>query len=328
MTTTTMTPVEQGWAPSAPRCSVALAGGQRALLGYACINLTLGGTVRTLRLATLRARGAAGLREIVDANMALLADVLEWNRHRGIAMFRLSSDLIPFGSHPEVDLAAVELDSATLTRIRDALPGMRLSMHPAQFTVLSTADPAVLSRSIAELDYHATLMDRLGIAGGDIVLHGGGVYGDRVATARRLVGAIALLQPGVRRRLRLENDERSWAVADLLPICEEAGVPLIVDNLHHALNGGTPLAELPWARIGATWGNRRPKMHYSEQDPTKRPGAHTVGVTPGLFEAMLAGVGLPAFDVMLECKAKEQALLALVEALRVGTPPHTPGGES
>jgi len=171
-------------------------------------------------------------------------------------------------------------------------------------------------------------MDRLGIAGGDIVLHGGGVYGDRVATARRLVATIALLQPGVRRRLRLENDERSWAVADLLPLCEETGVPLIVDNLHHALNGGTPLAELPWARIGATWGNRRPKMHYSEQDLTKRPGAHTAGVTPGLFEATLAGVGLPAFDVMLECKAKEQALLALVEALRVGTPPHTPGGES
>ena len=267
-----------------------------------------------MRLATLRAGGLVALQEIVDHNLLLLTEILEWNRAQGIAMFRISSDLVPFGSHDAVDLAQVRFDPELLSRIADATAGVRLSMHPSQFTVLSTADQDVLQRSVAELRYHAEILARLGL-GGDLVLHGGGVYGDRPAAAERLVRHIRALPDAVRASICLEGDERAWSVEQLLRICEETGVPLIVDTLHHALNGVTPLDQLPWSRIRDTWGNRTPKIHYSEQDTERRPGAHSAAAAPGPFLAAVAAIGLPHFDVMLECKGKERALLDLVAAL-------------
>ena len=254
-----------------------------------------------MRLATLRAGGLVALQEIVDHNLLLLAEILEWNRAQGIAMFRISSDLVPFGSHEAVDLAQVRFDTELLSRIADATAGVRLSMHPGQFTVLSTADQDVLQRSVAELRYHDALLTRLGLSG-DLVLHGGGVYGDRPAAAERLVRQIRALPEPVRERICLEGDERAWSVEQLLPICEEAGVPLIVDTLHHAINGETSLDQLPWLRIRDTWGDRKPKIHYSEQDPERRPGAHSTVATP----RPVPGGGRGDRDAFLRCDAGVQ----------------------
>ena len=297
-----------------PGCAVPLPGGGTALLGYPCQNLTLGRGQRSMRLATLRAGGLAALQEIVDHNLLLPTEILEWNRAQGIAMFRISSDLVPFSSHDAVDLAEVRFEPELLSRIADATAGVRLSMHPGQFTVLSTADPKVLQASVAELRYHAAILARLGLSG-DLVLHGGGVYGGRPAAAERLVRQIRGLPDDVRGSVCLEGDERAWSVEQLLPICEEAGVPLIVDTLHHALNGVTPIDQLPWPRIRGTWGDRTPKIHYSEQDLERRAGAHSAAATSGPFLGAIVAIGMPSFDVMLEGKGKDRALLDLVAAL-------------
>ncbi len=280
-------------------------------LGYACTNMTLGYSVRELRLATLRARGLAYLQTLLDENLRGLTDILRWNRAYGIMMYRYPANIIPLGSHAEVDRSL--LDFAPLAEVPALTEGMRISVHPGHFTVISATGPT-WRHSYDELLYQSELMDRLGVEG-DITIHGGGVYGDQSGTARRIVANMAALPERVRKRLRLENDERAWSVGDLLPICEETGAPLIVDNLHHAINGGTPLDTLPWERILATWGGRRPKLHYSEQDPDKRPGAHSAYADPDLFRRFTDGVGLPDYDVMLECKAKELALLRLREEL-------------
>ncbi|GER91242.1 UV DNA damage endonuclease [Dictyobacter vulcani] len=280
-------------------------------LGYACINLSMANTFRTLRLATLRTQGLPYLQTLVDANMALLAAILRWNREHDIMMYRLSSDLIPFGSHAEVELTKIAFPLQD--EIKSLTQGMRLSTHPGQFTLPSAAGE-IWERSIKDLQYHCYLMDILGIDG-DIVLHGGGVYGDRSATAERIQRNLLSLPVESQRRIRLENDERSWSVLDLLPICEKTGVPLIVDSLHHQINGNTPLTDLPWTSIFATWRDRKPKLHYSEQDPAKRSGAHSMYVDVNAFITFLASVSGCAYDVMLECKGKEQTLLKLRQEL-------------
>jgi len=257
------------------------------------------------------ARGLPYLQTLVDENLDLTADILRWNRAHDIMMFRLTSDIVPFGSHPEVDLDLVEVGHGR--DLANLAAGMRLSMHPGQFTVVSAAG-AVWENSHKELEYHARVMDILDIDG-DIVLHGGGVYGDRAGTAARIVAHIRSLPPEIHRRLRLENDERAWSVRELLPICQETGVPLIVDNRHHSLNGVEPLAALPWSEVRATWGARLPKLHYAEQDPAKRPGAHTEYLSAARFRAFRNDVGRDDVDVMLESKAKELALLRLREEL-------------
>ncbi|MBX5459135.1 MAG: UV DNA damage repair endonuclease UvsE [Thermogemmatispora sp.] len=292
-------------------------------LGYACVNLSLGGKMRSLRLATLRERGLAYLQALVDENLALLVDILRWNLAQGISVFRISSDLVPLGSHPEVSLEQIHFDPAQVAEVArlTSAGNMRLSMHPGQYTLIS-ADGPVWESSYRDLCYHAEVMERLGIEG-DIILHGGGVYGDRAATARRILAHIAALPESVRRRLRLENDERCWSVQQLLPICEVSALPLVVDNLHHALNGAaeTPLEGLPWERILTTWNGRRPKLHYAEQNPSKRPGAHSDYVSPTGFRSFLAAVPWPDYDVMLECKAKDLALLRLRQELEAAQAP-------
>ena len=281
-------------------------------LGYACVNLTLGRKIRSLRLATLRAQGLPYLQQLVDENLALLAEVLRWNNDHQIKFFRISSDLIPLGSHNEVDLSALRFPRAQ--EIADLAQGARLSMHPGQYTLLSGSG-TVWESSYTDLCYHAFLLDLLHQTNGDIILHGGGVYGDRAATTARIIEHIGELPETVRRRLRLENDERCWSVIELLPICEETGIPLVVDNLHHQLNGTMPLDGLPWERILATWKGQRPKLHYSEQNPNKRPGAHSEYITASAFLAYQHQLPLDNYDVMLECKAKELALLRLREDL-------------
>ncbi len=281
-------------------------------LGYACVNLTLGRKTRSLRLATFRSQGLPYLQQLVDENIDALCAILRWNRAHGIVFFRISSDLIPLGSHAEVDLSQLTFPRAQ--EIAELSQGMRLSMHPGQYT-LPSASGAVWENSYRDLCYHAFLLEQLGQTGGDLILHGGGVYGDRVASAERIRANILSLPANVRRRLRLENDERCWSVQDLLPICEATETPLVVDNLHHQLNGSVSLAELPWERILATWRGQRPKLHYSEQDVTKRAGAHSEYLDATAFHAYRCQVPLDEYDVMLECKGKDLALLRLREDL-------------
>lgn len=282
-------------------------------LGYACVNLTLGCKTRRLRLTTLRAQGLPCWQRVVDENMKLLAEILRWNRAHQILVFRISSDLVPLGSHREFDLT--QLTFAQAEEIAELARGMRLSMHPGPYT-LPSASGGVWESSARDICYHAFLLERLGQTEGDIILHGGGVYGNREASAERIYRNITSLPDSARRHLRLENDERCWSVHDLLPICEATGTPLVVDDLHHRLNGSGPLRALPWPRILASWRGQRPKLHYAEQAPGKRPGAHSEYVRATDFLAFCSQVPLDECDVMLECKAKDLALLRLRSELK------------
>jgi UV DNA damage endonuclease len=270
--------------------------------------------MKGMRLSTLRLQGMPYLQQLVNENLDLVADILRWNRSHQIMVFRLSSDLVPLGSHEEVDLTALQFERAQ--EIMELAQGMRLSMHPGQYT-LPSAVGAVWEHSFKDLCYHTFMLDQLGVKDGDIILHGGGVYGDRQASTTRIIENITSLPENVRHRLRLENDERSWSVNDLLPICEATRAPLVVDWLHHQLNGRVPFNQLPWERIRTTWHDQRPKLHYSDQDPTKRAGAHSQYVNADNFKTFYTQVPFSDYDVMLECKAKEQALLRLRKELSI-----------
>jgi UV DNA damage endonuclease len=267
-----------------------------------------------MRLSTLHLQGIPYLQQLVDENLDLVADILRWNRSHQIMVFRLSSDLVPLGSHDEVDLTALQF--GRVQKIIELAQDMRLSMHPEQYT-LPSAVGTVWEHSFKDLCYHAFLLDQLDRKHGDIIIHGGGVYGDRQASTTRIIENITSLPENVQCRLRLENDERSWSVDDLLPICEATEIPLVVDWFHHQLNGSEPFNLLPWQRIWDTWHDQRPKLHYSEQDPTKRAGAHSQYVNAHSFQTFCAQVPFTDYDVMLECKAKELTLLRLREELNV-----------
>jgi hypothetical protein len=126
-----------------PAADATLASGLR--LGYACVNTQLPSSARTLRLANLT---PARLRQLGLANLDALEVIVRWNRDHGIQVFRLTSNLIPFASHPANTL---EWWDEFGERFRElglllAESGARFSTHPGQYTVCRPKCPAWSTR--------------------------------------------------------------------------------------------------------------------------------------------------------------------------------------
>lgn len=280
--------------------------------GYPCENRTIGATtLRTLRLANLEPER---VRAKVAANLEDLARMLRFNASHGLGLLRIGQQLIPFASHPSFPYDWEREHGARLAELgalaRDA--GTRLSMHPGQYVTPGSEQSDVVERSLAELRYSARVLELAGASDGVIVLHGGGASGGKAAARARFAAAIRG-EPGILRFLALENDERTWSVEDLLPLAEELGVPVVVDNLHHRWNPGRMSLREALLEAAATWRTRQ-KVHLSSQAPGGRPGAHAEMVEAGDAEQLReAGAGL-SLDVMVEAKAKELAVLPLIEA--------------
>ena len=287
-------------------------------IGYACINTLLQSPNRTCRLN--RATPDRIL-EIAGQNLTALEEILHWNLEHHIRLFRISSEIIPFGSHPVNQEPWWEIHAEALRRIGALINanGMRVSMHPGQYTVLNSLRPEVVQASVSELVYHARFLDSLGVdASHKIVLHVGGVFGDKPASLQRFLENYQT-QPGpTRARLVVENDEKSYSLEDTVTISAATGVPVVFDVFHHRWNPSFPALGLRQLveRAAATWGmeDGRPKLHYSDQRPGKPPGAHSEQVDVEVFGAFLSQVRDLELDIMLEVKDKEQSVLALQRA--------------
>ena len=282
-------------------------------LGYPTQNLTIpASTNRTLRLASLG--DAEKVRALVWENLLALETILRWNAGHGIRLFRMGQSLVPFASHPAFpyDWEAEHGDDLReIGELARAL-GIRLSMHPGQFIQPGSLKPEVSERSLVELRYVARVFDLIGSPDSVIVLHMGGAYEDGPATAARFVETMRP-EAGVLRYLALENDERVWAVPEIVRTARSLGIPTIADAFHHDLNpGGLTLAEALDLSL-PTWEPRgiRPKLHLSSQDPAKQPGAHAYLVDVRDWHHLLSALDGREADVMVEAKGKEQALAPL-----------------
>jgi UV DNA damage endonuclease len=286
-------------------------------LGYACVNTQLASPARTLRLANVT---PDRLRELIAANLDALEEILRWNAAHDIQVFRLTSNLIPFGSHPVNTIAWWEEFGGRLGQIGALLRsfGVRVSTHPGQYTVLSSGRPAVVEAAVAELEYHDRLLSALGLdASHKIVLHAGSGAGDTRASARFAAG-VTQLSERARARIVLENDER-WPLDRVLAVAEPLELPVVFDAFHHSL-APSPGLEVRGAVLLAarTWSPRdgRQEVHFSTQEPGKRAGAHAETIDLVAFELFLAEVGDLPLDCVLEVKDKERSVLQVQALLR------------
>lgn len=202
----------------------------------------------------------------------------------GIGAFRVMSPLFPRMTHPLAGYRLDDLPDATaitglLAAARDEARsrGIRLSLHPDQFVVLSSPRSDVVASSLRELEYHGWLASLIGA--GTINVHAGGTYGDRGESLRRLAVRIRELPDPVRSRLSLENDDTSHRPSDLLPLCTTLRIPLVYDVHHHRCNPDglsveevtneaartwIPRGEEPYAHISSPrngWGGGNPRPH-------------------------------------------------------------------
>ncbi|ODQ52088.1 UV-endonuclease UvdE [Saitoella complicata NRRL Y-17804] len=305
-------------------------------LGYACLNTILRELPtpifcsRTCRQATLEKEGMEFVRALGKQNAADLSKMIEWNERFGIRFLRVSSEMFPFASHEKfgytLEFADEELTAAGALAMKY---GHRLTTHPGQFTQIASPREQVVDNAFRDLIMHDELLTRLGMTGqadrdAVMIIHLGGTYGDKPATLDRFRANYARLPESVKRRLVLENDDVCWSVTDLLPLCKELGVPLVLDWHHHNIVHGDiregsldPYNLLP--EINALWEAKgiTPKQHYSES----RPGAIMPMERRGHSKRVRNLPPCPdTTDLMIEAKDKEQAVFELARVLNLDNP--------
>lgn len=288
-------------------------------LGYVATNYTIdASTSRTCRLANA---SPERLRELIGANLADLERVFAFNAEHGIHLYRMSSQVVPFASHPKNSLAWWDEFAEPLGRLKAMATAnpLRVSMHPGQYTVLNSPNPAVVAASIAELEAAARLIDAVQEdSTGKIVLHVGGAYDDRAASLRRFEENAKRLSEAVRRRLVIENDDTVYSTGEVLALSESTGFPVVFDWFHHTIRpSDDPDHARLIARVFATWRPEDgvPKVHLSSQAPGGRVGHHAEYVEPADLAAFLEHAPDRPFDLMLEAKKKDLALLRFREQL-------------
>lgn len=292
-------------------------------IGYPCVSRLTGRT--TNHETILRAATPEKLRALTRQNLADLREILRHNLAHGWLLFRIGSSVVPFASHPVNALDWQAEFEQDLTEIGAFARnnGMRLSFHPGQYTVLNSPDPQTVRRAIEEIAYSAAFLDALGMdTASKIVIHLGGIYGDKPAALARFVETVTALGDSLRRRLVIENDERSYTPADALWVSARTALPVVFDNLHYAANPGPGQLDDLLEQIFATWKPEDgvPKVHFSSQAPGGRIGHHADYADPDEFQAWrLRWAQFGDFDLMLEAKAKDEALLALSELFAPNT---------
>ena len=283
----------------------------------------------------------SGQKPHLRVSLGYLCGVLEYCRKHAIHMYRMSSDIAPYATHPDMPqfhnmVKESASDLAHFGRLaREA--DVRLSFHPSQFIVLNSENDALTKKSMWDLDSQAEMLDRMECGPEAIlVVHVGGAYGDRESGWRRWAATWKRLSEPVRRRLVLENDDIRYSAADVLKVHEATGVKCVWDYQHHwCFNPeGLPMVET-LERFCATWkawpGKARPKMHFScartEMRELKRKNRKTGRVEQVLqppiwtghadynnpFETIpfLRAIQQVEVDVMLESKAKDLSLIRL-----------------
>src|SRR5215213_10007974 len=199
-----------------------------------------------------------------------LRAVLRYLDANDIRMYRVATALAPYASHPTLTQfrGQVEACGAKLSEVGRLVSELdiRLSSHPGQYTVLNSTDSDVQAAAAEELEVQAALFDSMELGPeAVVVLHVGGTAGGIPAACDRFLAGFELLSDVARRRLVIENDDRSFGTADVVELAGRTGLRVVWDVLHHHCHDPAGMSDREAIRAAlATWPSElTPKIHYS-----------------------------------------------------------------
>jgi UV DNA damage endonuclease len=265
-----------------------------------------------------------------------LRDILVYLQHIQVTFYRVSAALLPVsrledGMQQLAECRAELANIAALVRAQ----GLRLTMHLDQHIALGSSDASLVAHSLAVIEAQAALLEQLGTdAEGILVVHVGGSASDS-GTLRRFAAHYRLLSQRARSRLAVEHDTHGFGLHALLSLHQHCGVPVVFDYLHWLLRDQQRLPlELALGLALATWpAGVSAEVHLSTARseahvlPARRgqqarvlpprPGQHADFVaTADVLRLLQASHGLAPFDIMMEAKAGDLALLRARAALQ------------
>ena len=305
-------------------------------LGLCCINNEMRNrktpvfSSRTVRLSTIEKFGIEHVKKLALQNIEDTKQILYENVRLGIYVFRISSEVFPHITNEKCGGYSLDFAKEKLKELGDVAKkcNQRITAHPGQYHVLGSPNKKTVENTIISLNIQAEMFDMMGMDCDSVMtVHGGGIYGNKEKAIERWVHNFGKLSESAQKRLILENCEKCFNVLDCLEIShkikEKYGffLPVVVDshhydcyNLLHPDDTLTNIDDLICCVI-ETWFERgiRMKVHISEQGDGKI-GKHSdiVEVIPSYFLDVYNIFG-EEFDIMVEAKAKEVAVLHLAE---------------
>lgn len=278
-------------------------------------------TLKTLEKLANRTDQISRIERIAKENLENSFRILRHCVFNGISLYRFSSKLVPLATHPLTK--GWDYPKALKKQLFDLgkyikQNKIRVSAHPDHYTVLNSPKQLVLSQSINDLIYHFNLFREMGLEDeGKLVLHVGGVYGDKQLAMKRFISNFNNLDEKIQQSLLLENDDKSYSAQDVLKICTTIEIPMVLDVHHHQClsNRETISALLP--DVFATWKGQLPKIHFSSPRSEKDFRYHADDINLNQFLRFLEQAKKVDrdFDVMLEAKNKDLALFKLLDQL-------------
>jgi len=274
----------------------------------------------------------------IDALKRMFTLVGSWPQP--LRMMRIGSEILPARTHHNWTLAYQEPvvvktlqgfgEVGALAREFD----IRLSTHPAQFTMLVSHTHEVVERAIEDLEYHSELFRLMGFDSSDqrqeINIHGGAKRDDFLEYFQ---SSFRRLSRDTQQWLSVENDEYSYCLDDLLPLADR--VKICLDINHYWINKGVYLEpnDPRMEQVVASWRGARPEIHVAFPQEHLLEG-HSKTTLPDL--ALLESQGIkrsrlrahskrgwhtglnnlclafwPQADLMVEAKEKNLAALDL-----------------
>lgn len=290
-------------------------------IGYACLNQTLADDKITVNRGMIRRtfmdKGLAYAGELIIQNLLDLGQVIEWNHQHGVGFYRMSSNMFPWMSEYEfTDLPQFKRITRQLQTIGELAHsyGQRLSFHPGPFNVLASANPEVVKKTIKELDQHAAIMDMMSLSRSPfnkINIHiGTTLQGNKEEAMKNFCQNFSLLQPETRARLTVENDDKPnmYTIKDLYDgVYRQIAIPLVFDFHHHLCHPGGQSQQEALLMALSTWPEEiNPVVHYSE--PRSLTDRKLLRAHADFIKHRIPSYE-QAFDIMIEAKQKECALL-------------------
>ena len=254
--------------------------------GLCCISLTLQdynppvkfNTMTYKRFSSLpREEALQILGDRIHNNMLATNDIIKFCAANNWC-YRLSSNLMPLISYDKVNIDLTDLPNHDdiqdiFDKIEETIKStnVRISAHPDQFNVLASPDEKVVEKTITELNFMSSLMDRFSLSADyntPINIHiQNSKDGTREEISHRFLKNFHRLDENCQARLVIENDDRqaAWSVDKLIDIFYPiTNIPITYDSHHFRLNNPENLtAEDAAQSCFDTWKNFKPLFHFS-----------------------------------------------------------------
>ena len=265
------------------------------------------------------------LYEIIDSNLYALKQILNYNIKNNIHFYRLTSKLIPLATHNKVQYDYIDNFKNRFRELSKLIKdnNIRIDTHPDQFAVLNSVHKKVVDNTFEILEYHYKILDALGIENKIIILHVGGNDFGKENSIKRFINNFRKLPIYIQKCIAIENDDKIFNINDVLYISEQLNIPIVLDYHHFICNNDGTSIETVINDIFSSWKGRPPKIHFSSPKSKlkKEFRSHHDYIDYNSFVSFLETIKFinKDFDVMLEAKAKDDALFRLVRQLKYKT---------